>query len=138
MIVALQILAQGRELAEEQAEKARAVITGVEKALVVDAVLVETVWVLDGRRYRIDKDRIIAVVDALLRDSNLCFEDAAVVWTALVDYEHSERADFADCLIVNKARRHTEDRGLQFNGVYTFDRGAQELDGMFDLPQAKL
>jgi len=38
-------------------------------------------------------------------------------------------ADFADALIVNKAKFTANSRNTSFNGVYTFDKAAQALPG---------
>ena len=110
-----------------QAERARRVIEGGERVLVTDVVLAETVWTLTGRRYRATRADLIDLVNSLLQDANLRFEDDEVVWNALQAYRRTE-ANFADALIVCKAEKlAAEGDGLR--AVYTFDDVALELPG---------
>ena len=51
------------------------------------------------------------------------------VWMALNDYRESDGADFADALIINKARAVAKAQGGSFSGSYTFDKAAQKLQG---------
>lgn len=41
----------------------------------------------------------------------------------------NNHADFADALIVNKAKFYGSENNKELEGVYTFDKAAQELDG---------
>ena len=68
---------------ETQAEWARHVIVDGERVLITDVVLVETVWTLAGRRYRASQSDLIDLVNNLLQDANLRFEDDEVAWCAL-------------------------------------------------------
>lgn len=110
---------------EPQAERARRLITGESRVLITDVVLVEMFWTLRGRRYWVGKVDLIAVVESLLREPNLCFEDEEVIWQALQAYSETE-ADFADALIVCKALKVAAfDDGL--GAIYTFDSAALRL-----------
>lgn len=70
----------------DQAQRATVLIAGADPVLVTDIVLVEMVWVLTGKRYRLDRDRVAGVVSALLAEPNIVFEDGQTVWRALNDY----------------------------------------------------
>ena len=108
------------------------------KVLVVDAVLVETLWVLKGSRYNLNKEQLTDTIITLFADANIVFEDDQVVWCALKDYILAEpikikgktkRADFADALIVNKSIKYGKIHGVNVAPVYTFDKAALMIDG---------
>jgi predicted nucleic-acid-binding protein len=123
-----------------QAAKSVSLLRGAAPVLVTDVVLVETIWTLKGPKYRVGKDDLLKVIEALFQEPNVRFEDAAVVWRALQDYRLAQpvkvggkkkSADFADALIVNKARsiaRQVHD-GPDGPWVYTFDVAAQVIEG---------
>jgi len=118
-----------------QSQKAADLIQGNQKVLIPDAVLVETLWTLRGKKYGLDRDALVGVVQALFQEPNVRFEHGQAVWLALNSYRNSEKvkgrtADFADALIVAKARVMIEALGEPFEGVYTFDQAAQALAGM--------
>ena len=118
---------------EAQAERAHRLINRESRVLITDVVLVEAIWTLLGRRYRVGKVDLIAVVQKLLREPNLRFEDGEVVWQALQAYSDAE-ADFADALIVCKAVKVAAlDDGL--DAVYTFDSAALGLPSTAALPE---
>ena len=112
-----------------QADMAANLIKGSDTVLITDVVLVETLWTLSGRKYRLNKDQLAEVVYALFEEPNIRFEDGPTVWMALNDYRESEEADFADALIINKARAAAKAQGRSFSGFYTFDKAAQKLQG---------
>ncbi|MGI9275075.1 MAG: PIN domain-containing protein [Endozoicomonas sp.] len=117
-----------------QSPLAASLIRGVHKVLVTDAVLVEVVWTLVGKKYQQKKADIIKVILALFAERNVQFEDGQVVWKALNDYKKAQPvkrkyADSADALIINKSRSVIEKLGQQFDGSYTFDKAAQKLSG---------
>ncbi len=70
-------------------------------------------------RYRATRDDIIAVVEKLLQEPNVRFEDDEVIWSALQAYRETE-ANFADALIVHKALK-TAAIDDELQAVYTFD-----------------
>ena len=118
-----------------QAAKAEKLIKGNKSVLITDVVLVETIWTLKGRKYKLDKDSLIAVVQALFKEPNIRFENGQVVWMALNDYRQAKPvkgklADFSDALIANKARFIANQQSRDLKGVYTFDIAAQQLSGM--------
>lgn len=121
-----------------QAQKAAQLINGDTPVLITDAVLVETLWTLKGKKYRLAKPEFIEVVSKLFEEPQICFEDAPTVWRALHDYRQAtpvkvggkkKEADFADALIVNKAKYCATHQDVPFEGVYTFDLAAQSLPG---------
>ena len=95
-------------------------------------------WTLRGKRYGYDKGTICEAITSLFEEPAFCFEDDQAVWRALVDYRNAKPvraagkakiADFADALIVNKAKHKILGMGQLFEGLYTFDAGASELPG---------
>ena len=105
---------------EAQAARADAVFDAAETVLVTDVVLVETVWTLSGRKYRLAKAELVAVLERLFSEPNIRFEDDQVVWRALQAYRGAASAGeagpakgggFADALIVFKALRAASDAG---------------------------
>jgi len=120
----------------KQSKKVASIINGSEEVLITDIVLVETVWTLKGKKYNLDKDSIIDVINALFTEPNIRFEDQQTVWRALSDYSKAQavkvgskkkQADFPDAFFVNKARYVTNNFDLKFNGAYSFDVAAQEI-----------
>jgi predicted nucleic-acid-binding protein len=123
---------------EAQAKRASAVILGNQPVLITDVVLVETIWTLKGKRYRLGREAIINTINRLFEEPNLVFEDKQTIWRSLVDFRNikpfksggkRKEADFSDALIVNKARFIVMERGAEFGGAYTFDIAAQQLPG---------
>ncbi|HEY3179089.1 MAG TPA: PIN domain-containing protein [Casimicrobiaceae bacterium] len=121
-----------------KSEKARRLFEAETEVLITDVVLAEAIWTLKGKRYKATSDDIIAVVMGLLEERNVVFESRQAVWSALNDFAdakavHSddvvETADFADALIVNKAKITAQRRDKRYRGIYTFDRAALAIDG---------
>jgi len=112
-----------------QSIKAAKLIGGSDVVLVTDVVLVETVWTLRGTKYELSKPELIDVIKALFQEPNIRFEDGQATWVALDQYRKSNGADFADALIVNKAKQTAIKLGEEFAGSYTFDKAAQKLPG---------
>lgn len=117
-----------------QFQKAAEVISGQQKVLVTDVVLVETTWTLRGKKYQLTKDELVAVLQTLFQEPNIRFEDGLAVWVALTDYRNAKpvkgkEADFADALIINKAKQVAMKEKKDFEGSYTFDLAAQTLPG---------
>lgn len=117
-----------------QAARAQLVFGAEETVLITDVVLVEAVWTLTGRKYRLDKTELVAVIERLFSEPNICFEDDQVVWRALQAYRGSESAGeavsaqgagFADALILFKAMQVASDSGDALKAVYTFDSAMQ-------------
>lgn len=117
-----------------QSEIATKLITDSRRVLVTDTVLVEIIWTLKGKKYQLGKSQLIEVIQALFEEQNIRFEDGQVVWMALSDYRLTKpfkgrEVDFADTLIVNKAKYIANAIGEKFEGSYTFDKAAQKLPG---------
>jgi len=122
----------------EQSAKAKKIITGTDKILLTDIVIIETVWTLKGKKYKVDKEHIIETIYKLFEEPNIVFEDGQTIWRALGDYTSAQavkvgnklkEADFPDALIVNKARYITKQKNQTLKCVYTFDKAAQEISG---------
>ena len=118
----------------EQFTKASQLIQKQHPVLITDAVLVETVWTLSGKRYSFNKDLICALLHGLIADSDFVFENNQVVWTALRDYEESmpvrkKALDFVDALICSKSHYVAKVKGEKLEGFYSFDKGVEQLKG---------
>lgn len=120
----------------KQSKQVQNLIRSNEKVMIVDPVLVETLWTLKGKKYGLSKDELIEVVTVLFEDRAFRFENNQVVWRALHNYKRAAsieaaKADFSDALIVEKSRFIIEKNGHDFGGLFTFDKGALKLDGAF-------
>jgi len=122
-----------------QSKKSRDLIRSGELILVTDIALVETVWTLKGKQYKADKETIITILNSLIEEPYIIFENAYVVWAALNDYRKAKpikvagknkMADFPDALIANKARYVANEQNKALEKVYTFDQAALVIDGM--------
>ena len=106
--------------------------------MITDVVLAETVRTLKGKRYKAAKYDIIAVINGLLEEPNIVFEQPQVIWAALNDYRKArpvkiagknKSADFSDALIFNKARFVASQEDEPLESVYTLDAAALEMNG---------
>ena len=118
----------------QQHKKAKNLIMNERPVLITDVVLVETVWTLTGKRYKLDKNGICAVVRSLIGDRGFVFEDSQVVWSTLRDYTDAnvirgKSLDFADALIANKAEFSADSKGAELSGFYSFDKAVEQLRG---------
>ena len=84
--------------------------------------VIEFVSVLSSA-YGLDRSRLVAALEGLLRTKELVVERAETVWKAVRAYQSSS-ADFADCLIERSAASAGCARTV------TFDRGAAKQCGM--------
>ena len=125
---------------KKQSAKADKLITGSKKVLVTDVVLVETIWTLKGKRYKLAKDDLLLVIDGLFKEPNITFEDGQTVWRAYNALREStpvkvgtkkKDADFADVLILEKSKYAVTRKGRLFGGLYTFDTAAQQFDDVY-------
>jgi len=119
-----------------QSKKASSIIAGNSNILITDIVLTETIWTLKGKKYNLDKESIIKVINTLFSEPNIIFEDGQTVWRALNDYKQAKtikvgnkrkEADFPDALIINKALYVANTLNETLDGVYTFDLALQTL-----------
>lgn len=113
----------------DQAAKAQRVFESGEEVLITDVVLAETLWTLQGKRYKATRGDIEILVMSLLEEPHVVFESQQAVWSALADFTAAGRADFADVLIVNKAKYIARATGREYAGTFTFDLGALMIDG---------
>jgi len=123
---------------DEQAAKARKLFSSDKTVLITDVVLAETVWTLKGKRYGASKEDVAALVMSLLEEPNIVFENQRAIWSALNDFMAAspintangiKTADFADALIVNKAKVVARELNQTYEGTFTFDRAAREIGG---------
>jgi predicted nucleic-acid-binding protein len=119
-----------------QSEKARRLFEAETEVLITDIVLAEAVWTIKGKRYSATREDIIALIMGLLGERNVVFESRQAVWSAVNDFAEAkpvksdvEAADFADALIVNKAKITARRRDKRYRGTYTFDKAALAIDG---------
>lgn len=122
-----------------QAQKADRLFEKAAAILITDVVLVETVWTLISKRYSASKEVIVEVVMSLLEESNIVFESQQAIWSALNDYMDAKpvktsngmkEVDFADALIVIKAKVLMKQWAEPYESTYTFDKAAQSIDGV--------
>lgn len=108
-----------------QARKATQVITQRctrdDPGFINRIVLCELVWVLESA-YGYPKDTVVAVLEKLLRTSQLKIEDAQSAWTAFRMYQKG-KADYADCLL------GVTNRQAGCDSTVTFDQAAMKLEG---------
>ena len=106
---------------DAQAERARAVFQRGDKVLMTDVVLVESVWTLLGRRYRMDRSDVIRLIASLVQEPNIRFEDDHAVFSALQAFRQTD-AGFA----VYKTLK-VESLSHEAPVIYTFDADALQL-----------
>ena len=85
-------------------------------------VLAETSWVLDAV-YERTTEQIATAVDMLLSHKDLTLQDSDVVASALEQFRKRPALGFADCLVVEIARK------AGHLPVGTFDKSLAKLDG---------
>ena len=64
---------------KQQSPKADKLINGQHTVLITDIVLVETLWTLRGKKYNLNKNQLIAVIQQLFAEPNIRFEDGQTV-----------------------------------------------------------
>jgi predicted nucleic-acid-binding protein len=92
-------------------------------------VLCELVWVLRSS-YDYAREEVAEVVERILSTEQLEVDDAESAWLALEDFRTS-KADFADCLIGQRARR------AGCTATVTFDGRLKSLATFEILPHAE-
>ena len=115
-----------------QSPKANKLLSGRETILITDIVLVETIWTLRGKKYKLPKTDLVTVLSQLIEESNIVFEDSQTVWQALQDYRSAEKGndvDFADTLILAKSQYDVGVKQTTFGGLFTFDKHLQQFRG---------
>lgn len=125
---------------DEQSPKASQLFDLHERVLVTDVVLVECIWTLSGKKYQASRDDVIKLVGDLLGEPALVFENPQAVWAALNDFQadyptHDAEGkrwklpDFADALIIHKAKQTAKHWNETLQAVYSFDSGALRING---------
>lgn len=125
----------------EQSAKASWLIESNDDVLITDVVLIETVWTLLGKKYQASRDDIIKLVSDLLGERSIKFENPQAIWAALNDFQEErplydetgrklKLPDFADALIINKARQIAKEKGETSIAIYSFDSGALRIMGV--------
>jgi len=117
---------------ELQARKASKLINGDEPVFVSHTVLVETIWTLVGKKYKVTPTDVHQTILDLLSEENILFQNAEIVWRALSDFlkfgvDGGIKIDFPDALIYHEGKDAALFYEESFNGFYTFDRAAQSL-----------
>jgi len=124
-----------------QSPKANRLFSRKEKMLITDMVLIEIMWTLKGKKYNLNKQDQLSVLSELFKEPNIVFEDGQTVWRAMNSVRNTEKvkvgskrkdADFADALVIEKSKFVCEELDEKFDGVYTFDVAAQQIDGTKD------
>ncbi len=124
---------------ETQSPKANKLFSGTKATLVTDIVLVETMWTLKGKKYKLTKDELLSVIDDLFKEKNITFEDGQTVWRALYDLRATKPikvgskkkdVDFAEALILEKSKYDSKRKAEYFDGLYSFDKAAQQINGI--------
>lgn len=128
---------------EHQSAKATRLIGSNDRVLVTDVVLLETMWTLRGKKYSYSHENMASVIVSLFHERSIIFENPQAVWSALRDFQEERPGydaktgrklklpDFADTLIINKARQTAKQKGEALTGIYTFDAGAQRISGVY-------
>jgi predicted nucleic-acid-binding protein len=91
-------------------------------AWISNVVLAETGWVLDSI-YGRTAEQIAAAIDTLLNHKNVTMQDTDVVVSALEHFRRRPALGFADCLVLEIARK------AGYLPLGTFDRDLARLDG---------
>ena len=103
----------------DQVQRAEAFIAP--GAWISHLVLAEAVWVLESV-YNLSANGIATVVGMLMEHDQLALQDRDVVEKALQDFKKLPSIGFADCLIVQIARK------LGHRPIGTFDKSMSRLD----------
>ena len=116
---------------EIQAKKATKLIESNQSVYISHVVLVETICILKGKKYKQKPENIDKVITALFEEANIVIQDDDLVWRALVDYrdkavEKHMKVDFPDALIRQIGKDAAAQNGEKFGGFYTFDTEAQK------------
>ena len=112
-----------RLLARDDPKQAQLVDQFVAKgAWVSHLVLAETLWVLDAV-YTRSAQQLMAALELLLAHESLVLQDADTVRAALNHFRAKPALGFADCLVLEIARK------AGHLPLGTFDRGLAKLEG---------
>jgi len=121
---------------ELQSRKASKLILGNDFVFLSHVVLVETVWTLIGKKYKLTPNDIDMALTALFEEENIVVQEVELTWRALLDFrrysvESKGEIDFPDVLILNQGKSAAIEYDEPFDGFYTIDNAAQKLPGVF-------
>lgn len=106
---------------KDQAKIVRDIITDTEdrsgRILILSEVLIETVWVLESV-YNCTRVEIFQFLETLGQTPIFITSEPFAMRTAVVQYKNG--GDFADCVIMNKAKHH------QARKMFSFDKKLQK------------
>ena len=97
----------------KQCKTARDFVSKLDKLFICTTVLVETVWVLQ-RAYGVEKKQILEILQQLLLQNSLIFEDEQLIEKATDKYQ-TNKFGFSDALILAS-------NSLNNSHLYTFDK----------------
>ncbi len=121
--VLVRVLVDDKQAAS-QCHKARALLRAHNKIFISTIVLTETVWVLQ-RAYGVDKNDTVNLLDRLLIQKAIVFENRPLLETA-IDIYRKGTSGFSDALIL--AAHHAKACRL-----YTFDKKLARHESVTDL-----
>ena len=114
-----------------QSKKATRLIDSNDSVYVSHVVLVEAIWTLKGKKYKLTPIQIEQTVTALFEQTNIVIQDDDLVWRALVDFRENAvdknvNVDFPDALIFHLGKDAAEQYGESFGGFFSFDSNARK------------
>jgi len=112
---------------EYQWRQASDLIQQNQPCFITNIVLCELVWVLRGANYRLSKDKIINVLEAMLHSAAFEFENRSTVDLALQRYKRG-KADFSDYLIGVTSRQAGCTETASFDGKLKSEQGFRWLE----------
>ena len=124
----------------EQSRKASQLIEDHAEVLITDVVLIESIWTLLGKKYQASREDIITLINSLIAEPAINFENPQAIWAALSDFQEKRSQyaedgrklrlpDFADALIISKVKLTAKQSNKNLVAVYTFDTGALRIAG---------
>ena len=124
----------------QQSPKSSRLIESHTEVLITDIVLVETLWTLLGKKYQASREDIVTLIRSLITEPTIKFENPQAIWAAFSDFQEKrpqydadgrklKSPDFADALIINKAKLAAKQANEHSIAVYTFDSGALRITG---------
>ncbi len=128
--VLVRYLVQDDEVQSSIASKIIDGLTQDDPGFISSVVLAETSWVLATSSYRLGREEIGEVIDALLRSHDLVFENAEAKYRALAVYRGGASVDFADTLIAETAKLSGARETVTFDQKAAREGGMRLLDSV--------
>lgn len=107
---------------------AKQVIDGLSRSdpgWISHVVLAELVWSLK-KTYKLDKDRILNIIESLLTSKDIVLQECESVQNALSLHRHTS-AGFADCLLWVNARNAGCRKVVTFDHIASRDLGMERI-----------